>query len=114
MKRATLIFSAAALTFAMAGPVFAQMHMRPAAVNADVNYFDSHPDIAHKLAKDPTLIDNQQFVDSHPGLHDYLHDHPRAAMIFRRHPDRFMHREHVYNRSERRWDRRHDRPVDIR
>ena len=100
MKRGMMIFSAAALTLAMTGPVMAQMPMpiRPAAGNADVNYFDSHPDVAHQLAKDPTLIDNQQFVDSHPGLHEYLHDHPKVRKDFRRHPYRFMHREEVYNK----------------
>ena len=45
MKRATMIFSAAALTLAMAGPVFAQTYMRPAAAKADTTYFDSHPDM---------------------------------------------------------------------
>jgi hypothetical protein len=98
MKRATRIFSAAALTLAMAGPVFAQPYMRPAAANADTSYFDSHPDVAHRLAKDPTLIDNQQFVDSHPGLHEYLHDHPGVRHDFRSHPYRFMHREEVYHK----------------
>ena len=82
MKRATVIFSAAALTLAMAGPVFAQPYMRPAAANADTTYFDQHPDVARKLRKDPTLIDNQQFVDSHPGLHEYLRDHPGVLDAF--------------------------------
>jgi hypothetical protein len=98
MKRATMIFSAAALTLAMAGPVFAQPYMRPAAANADTRYFDEHPDVAHRLAKDPTLIDNQQFVDSHPGLHEYLHDHPGVRHDFKSHPYRFMHREEVYHK----------------
>ncbi len=98
MKRATMIFSAAALTFAMAGPVFAQTYMRPAAAKADTTYFDSHPDMARKLAKDPTLIDNQQFVDAHPGLQDYLRAHPGVRHDFRSHPYRFMHREEVYHK----------------
>jgi hypothetical protein len=51
MKRATMIFSAVALTFAMAGPVLAQMPMGPAAANADTSFFDSHPDITRKLQK---------------------------------------------------------------
>jgi hypothetical protein len=98
MKRATMIFSAMALTFAMAGPVFAQMPMRPAAANADTSYFDSHPDVAQKLRKDPSLIDNQQFVDSHPGLHEYLHNNPSVRHDFKSHPYRFMHRSEAYNK----------------
>ena len=72
MKRATMIFSAVALTFAMAGPIFAEEPMRPAAANADTSFFDSHPDISKKLRKDPTLVDNQAFLDAHPDLHEYL------------------------------------------
>jgi hypothetical protein len=98
MKRATMIFSAVALTFAMAGPVFAQMPMRPAAANADTSYFDSHPDVARKLRKDPSLADNQQFVDSHPGLHEYLHNNPGVRHDLKSHPYRFMHRSEAYNK----------------
>jgi len=96
MKRGMMIFSAAALTFALSGPAMAQM--RPDAANADYSYFDSHPDVAHRLAKDPSLIDNQQFVDSHPGLHEYLHDHPNVRHEFKSHPYRFMHRSEQYNK----------------
>jgi len=98
MKRGMTIFSAAALTLAMAGPVMAHMPMGSAAANADTGYFDSHPDVARKLKQDPALIDNQQFVDSHPGLHEYLHDHPGVRHDFKSHPNRFMHRERVYHR----------------
>ncbi len=98
MKRATMIFSAVALTFAMAGPVLAQEFMHPAAVNADRSYFDEHPDVARKLKNDPSLINNQQWVDSHPGLHEYLHTHPNVRHDFRTHPNRFMHREAAYHK----------------
>ena len=99
MKRGMMIFSAAALTFAMAGPVFAQPFMRPAAANADTSYLDEHPDVARKLRKDPALIDNQQFVDSHPSLHTYLHDHPNVRHEFKTHPYKFMHRSEMYNQN---------------
>jgi hypothetical protein len=97
MKRGMMILSAAALTFAMAGPLMAQQPTRRAVEHSD-NYFDSHPGIARRLAKDPTLIDNQQFVDSHPGLHDYLHQHPGVRHEFKSHPYKFMHREERYHK----------------
>lgn len=96
-----MIFSAVALTFAMAGPVLAQMPMHPAAAYADTSYFDSHPDVARKLRKDPTLIDNQQFVDAHPGLHEYLKTHPNVRHDLKSHPHRFMHRSEAYNKHHR-------------
>src|SRR5229473_8471750 len=98
MKPGMMIFSAAALTFAMAGPVMAQMSMHHAAANADRGYFDSHPDVSRELKRDPSLVDNQQFVDSHPGLHEYLRDHPAVRHDFKSHPYRFMRRERAYHR----------------
>jgi hypothetical protein len=130
MKRTMTIISAALLSTALATPLMARVAMAQAApvtteygedhpkdhpyVEGFDGYLDRHEEVREQLSRDPHLIDNAGYMANHPELRDYLHDHPRAAMIFRRHPDRFMHREHVYNRSERRWDRRHDRPVDIR
>ncbi|HKM99872.1 MAG TPA: hypothetical protein VJX23_05105 [Candidatus Binataceae bacterium] len=93
MKRGMTILSAAALTFAMAGPVMAQgPMMHGAAGNADYAFFDSHPNVARALEKDPTLIDNQQWVDNHPALHEYLRTHPYVRHEFKSHPYNFMHR----------------------
>ncbi len=90
MKRGITILSAAALTLAMAGPVRAQ-HFAPNAVENTDNYLNRHPEVAERLAKDPRLVDNQGFIDSHPGLHEYLQHHPRARREFRHHPYKFMH-----------------------
>jgi hypothetical protein len=97
MKRGIIILAAAALTFAAVAPVMAQQPTYGSVAKSDYGYFDSHPQVAHELAKDPTLIDNQQFVDAHPGLHDYLHDHPNVRHEFKSHPYKFMHREDVYD-----------------
>ncbi len=92
MKRGITILSAVALAFAIAGPVMAQGPMTGGAANADYAFFDSHPNLARALAKDPTLIDNQQFADSHPALHEYLKTHPYVRHEFKQHPYKFMHR----------------------
>jgi hypothetical protein len=94
MKRRMAILSAAALAFAMAGPVMAQQpHVTEQAVaNADYAFFDSHPNIARQLEKNPSLIENQQYVDNHPQLHEYLKTHPYVRREFKDHPYRFMHR----------------------
>jgi hypothetical protein len=74
------------------------------------SFLDSHRDIQSQLARDPRLIDNKDWVRSHPELHQYLHNHPNVAGTFRSHPNRFMHRENRYQSSEQRWDRRHGMP----
>lgn len=90
MKSTITILSAGALALAMAGPVAAQM--RPDAAKADQGYLNSHPQVMHDLEKDPSRIDNQKFVDNHPGLGSYLHEHPNVRHKFKAHPNRFMHR----------------------
>src|SRR5271163_3923558 len=99
MKRGMTILAAASLTLAMTGPVMAQQPTHGAVANADYSYFDSHPKVARALEKDPTLIDNQQFVDSHPSLHAYLEAHPNVRREFKSHPYKFMHRSEVYNQN---------------
>ncbi len=72
-------------------------------------YLDRHPDVAKQLSANPHLIDNPQYLSQHPELREWTRRHPRAADVFRDHPGRFMHREHLYNRSETRWGRAHHR-----
>jgi hypothetical protein len=124
MKRTLTIISAALLSTALAIPLMTQSAMAQAApVNTEYGehhpyvehfdgYLDRHPEVREQLSHDPHLIDNAGYMANHPELREYMHAHPHAAMVFRRHPDRFMHREHVYNRTERRWDRRHGERVD--
>jgi hypothetical protein len=70
---------------------------------ADMNRFlDSHREIAEQLRKDPSLIDNRQWVADHPALQEYLQKHPEVADEFRAHPEAFM-------RDLERYDRDHDR-----
>ena len=123
MKRTLTIFSAALLTVAIAAPLRAQV---PPPVPVNTAYGAHHPDVEGfdrlprpasrgdrgELSKDPRLIDDPAYMAKHPELRDYMHEHPREAAAFRRHPDRFMHREHVYNRSVRRWDQHHEHYVE--
>ena len=120
MKRTLTIISAALLSAALSAPMIAQAsptYYPPANteygehhpyVEGFDNYFDSHPDVRGELARNPRLIDDPAYMANHPELREYMHNHPREAEVYRSHPDRFMHREHVYNHSERRWDWRHD------
>ncbi len=94
MKRGMTILSAVALTFAMTGPVMAQVPVTHGAVaNADYAFFDSHPGLARTLAKNPALIENQSFVEEHPELREYLRTHPNVRREFKAHPYKFMRRE---------------------
>jgi hypothetical protein len=63
-------------------------------------YMDSHPEVAQQLNRDPALVDNRGYVDSHPGLHEYLENHPVARRDWKSHPFRYM-------TAERRYDQKH-------
>jgi hypothetical protein len=62
-------------------------------------YLDQHPEVAQQLQHDPRLIDNQRYVDNHPGLHEFLATHPDARQQWESHPYRFEQRENNYNRN---------------
>ena len=71
-------------------------------------FMDSHPEIAEQLRKDPSLVDNKQFVENHPALQQFLADHPGVREEYKEHPEAFMHREERFDRRE---DRGRDRDV---
>jgi phage-related protein len=66
------------------------------------SFFDSHPEVAEALQKDPSLVNNQEFVERHPDLQQYLQQHPELREELSQHPNAIM-------RQEQRYDRRQDR-----
>jgi hypothetical protein len=72
---------------------------------SDFNGFlQSHPETSEALRRDPSLIDNRDFVDHHPELRNYLQDHPQMAGQFRSNPDLFMGQVVRFDRREDRFD----------
>jgi hypothetical protein len=128
MKPFLTTISAALLTAALTAPAMAQTApaiapVAPAPTRYGEHhrhvqefdaYLDQHPEVRRQLNRNPRLIDDPAYMAKHPDLHEYMVRHPRTAAAFRRHPNQFIHREHIYNRSERRWDARHGAPADNR
>jgi hypothetical protein len=80
-------------------------------------FTDSHPEIAEQLRKNPSLVDNREFVQNHPALQAYLHEHPTVSQDIRDNPTAFMRREERYERYEDNYGRdsgrdSRDRPVN--
>jgi hypothetical protein len=65
-------------------------------------FLNNHRELDEQLRKDPSLIDNREWVASHPALQEYLKTHPQVAAEFRSDPSAFM-------RDEERYQRDHDR-----
>lgn len=63
-------------------------------------FLDSHREVAEQLRKDPSLVDNPQFVKAHPALQTYLQEHPAVREQLKQNPNAFMRQEDRYDRSE--------------
>ena len=63
-------------------------------------FLDSHREIAEQVRKDPSLLDNQQFLKDHRVLQKYLWNHPGVREEVKENPTVFMHAENRYERSE--------------
>ena len=63
-------------------------------------FLDSHREIADQLRKNPSLADNQQYLEDHPALQTYLQDHPATREQLTQHPAAFMAREDRYDQRE--------------
>jgi len=63
-------------------------------------FLDKHREVAEQVRKDPTLLDNQQFLKDHPALQTYLQDHKGVREEVQENPNAFMHQENRFDRTE--------------
>jgi hypothetical protein len=80
-------------------------------VNFD-KFLDNHRETAEQLRKDPSLVNNQEFVKNHPALQTYLQDHPAVREEIRENPNAFMEAENRYDRQVAIQDRDANRDRD--
>ncbi len=63
-------------------------------------FLDSHPEIAEQLRKNPELVNDKQFVKTHPALQEFLQTHGGAAEDLRQNPSGFMQEEQRFDQRE--------------
>ncbi len=63
-------------------------------------FLDSHPEVAEQVRKDPSLVNNEEFVEKHPQLQQYLQAHPEIREDLRQNPNAFMRQEDRFDRHE--------------
>src|SRR5579864_778733 len=68
-------------------------------------FLDQHPELSEQLRNNPSLVNNEEFVESHPDLQSYLQQHPEVREELNQNPNAVMH-------QEQRFDRREDRDAD--
>jgi hypothetical protein len=83
-------------------------------------FLDGHREIAEQARKDPSLLDNRDFVRNHPALQTYLQDNPGVRDQIRQDPNAFMRQEDAYardsnnsNMRDRDRDPMHDHMADF-
>ena len=62
-------------------------------------FLDEHREVAEQVRKDPSLLDNRNFVQNHPALQTYLQNNPGVRDQLRQDPNAFMRQEDAYNRD---------------
>src|SRR6185437_9535230 len=62
-------------------------------------FLDSHEDIERQLEQNPSLINNQAFLNNHAQLQDFLKDHPEVREEFAENPQFFILRLNRYESS---------------
>jgi hypothetical protein len=72
-------------------------------------FLDSHREIGEQLRKDPSLVNNREFVEKHPALQTYLQEHPGVREEIKENPNAFMRQENRFDRGE---DRRQEARFD--
>jgi phage-related protein len=63
-------------------------------------FLDSHPQLSQQIRKDPSLINNEEFVENHADLQQFLQQHPEISQEFRQNPNAFMRQENRFDRRE--------------
>ncbi len=69
-------------------------------------FLDSHRETAEQLRRDPSLVKNQQFLQTHPALQTYLQQHPDIQQRLDQNPNAFMRQENRFDNNERDADAR--------
>jgi hypothetical protein len=77
-------------------------------------FLDKHREISEQIRKNPSLVNNPDFVKNHPALETYLQNNPGVRQEIRENPNAFMQQEARYDQQEGGFDRdrREGRLVD--
>lgn len=92
--------AAAALSGAFCTAVLAQTAPNQDITQGEIarfnNFLDSHPHLSQRLAANPGLVNDPQFMAKHPGLQGFLANHPGVREELHESPGQFMQREGHY------------------
>ena len=62
-------------------------------------FLDSHPEISRQLSKNPSLAKNEEYLENHPELREYLKTHTGVQQQLAENPQAFMNSMKQYDNS---------------
>jgi hypothetical protein len=79
------------------------------------HFLDSHREIAEQVRRNPSLVNDRQFVQNHPALQTFLQNNPGVRDDLRQNPNAFMNQEARYDHPENgaNRDAMHDHMADF-
>src|SRR5258706_9997374 len=63
-------------------------------------FLDSHQDIDQALRRDPSLVNDGNYLQAHPDLQTFLQEHPAILEEIKENPNYFMRQENRYEQRE--------------
>lgn len=63
-------------------------------------FLDDHPRIGRDLRRDPSLVNNPEYLEHREELREFLSSHPNIREELRENPRAFMYQERRYERTE--------------
>ena len=64
-------------------------------------FLGGHSSINEQLSKDPSLVKNDEYMQSHPELKDYLNQHPDVRQGLMQNPETFVKSSQQFNTTNK-------------
>jgi phage-related protein len=64
-------------------------------------FLGGHASINEQLSKDPSLVKNEEYMQSHPELKDYLNQHPDVRQGLMQNPESFVKTSQQFNTTNK-------------
>ena len=65
------------------------------------HFLDAHPNIERDVERDPSLLNNANYISSHPDLKTFLSNHPGVQAQASKNPQALMSRERKFDKGDR-------------
>jgi hypothetical protein len=96
MKAVLTLFSAIAVTCALAMPAAAQ-YITQQMLNNFNAFLNGHPQVAQELYRNPNLVNSADYLEARPDLHYFLENNDALRRAIQTHPGQFMYQGGRYS-----------------